>query len=48
VGSTLLTRKNKLVETYKLEKAKRKASAPKTEQKAVKQRLEQIKILNPE
>ncbi len=48
VGSTLLTRKNKLVETYKLEKAKRKASAPKTEQKAVKQRLEQIKILKPE
>ncbi len=48
VGSTLLTRKNKLVETYKLEKAKRKASAPKTEQKAVKHRLEQIKILKPE
>lgn len=47
VGSTLLTRKNKLVETYKLEKAKRKASAPKTEQKAVKQRLEQIQILKP-
>ncbi|HIE41014.1 MAG TPA: hypothetical protein EYP76_06305 [Thiomicrorhabdus sp.] len=47
VGSTLLTRKNKVVETYKLEKSKRKASALKTEQKAVKQRLEQIKILKP-
>lgn len=48
VGSTLLTRKNKLVKTYKLEQIKRKKSAPKTKQKAVKQRLEQIKILQPE
>ncbi|MCF6254102.1 MAG: hypothetical protein L3J38_05060 [Thiomicrorhabdus sp.] len=47
VGSTLLTRKNKLVKTYKLEQAKRKRSAPKTEQKAVKQRLEQVKMLQP-
>lgn len=47
VGSTLLTRKNKLVKTYKIERAKRKASAPKTEQKAVKERLEQIRILKP-
>ncbi len=47
VGSTLLTRKNKLIKTYKIEQAKRKKSAPKTEQKAVKQRLEQVKILQP-
>jgi len=47
VGSTLLTRKNKLVKTYKLEQAKRKKLAPKTEQKAVKERLEQVKILQP-
>lgn len=48
VGSTLLTRKNKLVKTYKLEQVKSKKLALKTEQKAVKQRLEQVKILQPE
>lgn len=47
VGSTLLTRKNKLVKTYKLEKAKRKVKTLKTKQKAVKERLDQIKILKP-
>jgi len=47
VGSTLLTRKNKLVKTYKLEKTKRKVKTPKTKQKAVKERLDQIKILKP-
>ena len=46
VGSTLLTRKNKLVDTYKLEEQARKRAMPKTEQKAVKERLEQVKILN--
>lgn len=47
VGSTLLTRKNKLVKTYKLEKTKRKVKTLKTKQKAVKERLDQIKILKP-
>jgi len=47
VGSTLMTRQNKLVETYKLEEAKRKRSMPKTEQKSVKQALEQVQILTP-
>lgn len=46
VGQTLLTRKNKLVDTSKLEAAQRKQAMPKTEQKAVKQRLEQVKLLN--
>lgn len=46
VGKTLLTRKNKLVDTYKLDAAARKQAMPKTEQKAVKQRLDQVKILN--
>ncbi len=48
VGSTLLTRKNKLVKTYKLEKSKRKVKTLKTKQKAVKERLDQIKILKPQ
>jgi hypothetical protein len=46
VGQTLLTRKNKLVDTYKLKAQERKAVMPKTEQKAVKKRLEEVKILN--
>ncbi len=46
VGKTLLTRKNKLVDTYKLDAAARKQAMPKTEQKAVKSRLEQVQILN--
>ena len=46
VGSTLLTRKNKLVDTYKLDAQARQRAMPKTEQKAVKERLEQVKILN--
>ncbi len=45
VGKTLLTRKNKTVDTYKLKKAERKQAMPKTEQKAVKNRLDQVKIL---
>ncbi|GKT13012.1 MAG: hypothetical protein ISEC1_P2004 [Thiomicrorhabdus sp.] len=47
VGSTLLTRKNKLVKTYKLEQAARKKVVPKTKQVAVKERLEQVQILTP-
>ena len=47
VGKTLLTRKNKLVNTSKLDAAARKKAMPKTEQKAVNERLEQVKILNP-
>lgn len=46
VGQTLLTRKNKLVDTSKLDAAQRKQAMPKTEQKAVKQRLDQVKLLN--
>ena len=46
VGSTLLTRKNKLVDTYKLNAQSKKSAMPKTEQKAVKQTLEQVQILN--
>lgn len=46
VGSTLLTRKNKLVDTHKLDSAARKKQMPKTEQKAVKETLEQVQILN--
>lgn len=47
VGSTLLTRKNKLVKTYKLEQAVRKKVVPKTKQVAVKERLDQVQILTP-
>lgn len=47
VGSTLLTRKNRLVKTYKLDEAKRKKVAPKTKQVAVKERLKQVQILTP-
>lgn len=47
VGSTLLTRKNKLVKTYKLEEAVRKKAVPKTKQVAVKERLDQVQILTP-
>lgn len=46
MGTTLLTNKNKTVDTYKLEAQARKSAMPKTEQKAVKNRLEQVKILN--
>jgi len=46
VGQTLLTRKNKLVDTYKLDAAAKKRAMPKTEQKAVQSRLEEVKILN--
>ncbi|WEJ62110.1 hypothetical protein [Thiomicrorhabdus lithotrophica] len=46
VGSTLLTRKNKLIDTYKLNAQSKKSAMPKTEQKAVKQTLEQVQILN--
>jgi len=48
VGSTLLTRKNKLVKTYKLKKAKRKKPTLKTKQEAVKKTLEQVQILKPQ
>lgn len=47
VGSTLLTRQNRLVKTYKLDESARKRSAPKTKQVAVKERLEQVQILTP-
>ncbi|VAW46196.1 hypothetical protein MNBD_GAMMA03-1183 [hydrothermal vent metagenome] len=47
VGSTLFTRKNKIVKTYKSEQAKRKKAAPKSKQKAVKERLKQVQILKP-
>ncbi|MDX1351524.1 MAG: hypothetical protein R3254_00830 [Thiomicrorhabdus sp.] len=46
VGSTLLTRKNKVVDSYKLDAQSRKIVLPKTEQKAVKNRLEEVQILN--
>ncbi|QCU90687.1 hypothetical protein [Thiomicrorhabdus sediminis] len=46
VGQTLLTRQGKLVDTHKLDAQARKRQLPKTEQKAVKQRLEQVQILN--
>jgi len=45
VGSTLLTHKNRLIDSYKLKAQARKQAMPKTEQKAVKQRLEQVQIL---
>ena len=45
VGTTLLTHKNKLIDTYKLDAAARKKALPKTEQKAVKKRLDEVKIL---
>jgi hypothetical protein len=48
VGSTLLTRQNRLVKTYKLEHSARMKSAPKTKQIAVKERLEQVKSLTPQ
>ncbi|VAW47834.1 hypothetical protein MNBD_GAMMA03-1942 [hydrothermal vent metagenome] len=48
VGTTLLTRKNKLVKTYKLKQSKFKKPVLKTEQKAVQQRLEQVQILKPQ
>lgn len=47
VGSTLLTRQNRLVKTYKLDESARMKSAPKTKQVAVKERLEQVQILKP-
>ncbi len=47
VGSTLLTRQNRLVKTYKLDVTARKKSLPKTVQKAVQERLEQVQILMP-
>jgi len=47
VGSTLLTRQVKLVKTYKLDQQAKKAALPKTVQKAVKTRLEQVQILTP-
>jgi uncharacterized protein YcbK (DUF882 family) len=47
VGSTLLTRQNRLVKTYKLNEGNRKKIVPKTEEKAVKERLEQVQILMP-
>lgn len=47
VGSTLLTRQNRLVKTYKLDSSARIQSAPKTKQVAVKERLEQVQILRP-
>lgn len=47
VGSTLLTRKNKLVKTYKLKKVKRKKPIPKTKQDVIKNTLEQVQILKP-
>lgn len=46
VGTTLLTNKNKTIDTYKLKAQARKSAMPKTEQKAVNKRLEQVKILN--
>jgi len=46
VGSTLLTHKNRLIDSYKLKAQAKKQAMPKTEQKAVKQRLEQVQILN--
>ena len=47
VGSTLLTRQNRLVKTYKLDETARTQSVPKTKQVAVKERLEQVQILTP-
>ncbi len=46
VGKTLLTRKNRMVDTYKLDEAARKKAMPKTEQKAVKKRLDDVKLLS--
>lgn len=46
VGSTLLTRKNKLIDSYKLKAQSRQNALPKTEQKAVKNRLDEVQILN--
>jgi len=46
VGSTLLTRKNKLIDTYKIDAQARKKVMPKTEQKAVKETLKQVQILS--
>ncbi|BCN93929.1 hypothetical protein THMIRHAM_17140 [Thiomicrorhabdus immobilis] len=46
VGTTLLTHKNRTVDTYKLDAQARQRAMPKTEQKAVKERLEQVQILN--
>jgi len=47
VGSTLLTRQNRVVKTYKLDDSARRQSAPKTKQVAVKERLKQVEILTP-
>jgi len=47
VGSTLLTNKNKLIKSYKLEQAEGKSAIPKTKQVAVKERLDQVQILTP-
>ncbi len=47
VGSTLLTRQNRLVKTYKLDQSARTQSGPKTKQIAVKERLKQVEILTP-
>lgn len=47
VGSTLLTRQEKLVKTYKLEQAAKRKEAPKTKQVAVKERLEDVQKLQP-
>lgn len=46
VGTTLLTQKNKLIDTYKLNTQARQNALPKTEQKAVKNRLDEVQILN--
>ncbi len=48
VGSTLLTRQNKVVKSYKIEQAKRKKMAPKTKQEAVKERFKQVQMLKPQ
>lgn len=47
VGSTLLTRQNRLVKTYKLDQSARMQSAPKTKKVAAKERLEQVQMLTP-
>lgn len=46
VGTTLLTQTNKLIDTYKLNTQARQNALPKTEQKAVKKRLDEVQILN--
>jgi len=46
VGQTLMTRKQTLVDTYKIKEQARQAAMPKTQQKAVKNRLEDVKILS--